>query len=517
MMARATMLRSILEAPARALARVPPALQLAAVLALGAGLWLDGHRRFAWEIEVPDAMEYAEIARHLADGQGFTTSLIYPAELEYGVRHDHPSLVRPPVWPLLLAAGFALFGPQGAVAHALLGVVHLATLAAAMALAGTLAGRGAALAAGLAVASSPQIVSVSMLAGADPALGLWFTLVWLGVARRVSPLWVGACCALAFLTRYNGVAVLGAVLCVLLVRGGREARRDVALCLLGFVAVSLPWWLRNAQVTGNPFFSLYRWGVYFSPIGVRDDTRTLLNMLEPDVHSEMAMHPLEKLRLLLPMLLLLWPPAAANLSACAGLALACWRRERVAWGHLLLAGATTLIVAIALPRGRYFVPLLPALLAIGSASWLRYGGRLRLPGLALLLLAPLLPSVPIEAQDMALYRLMLRAPPRTAQAPRSPEPWQACLGPGDVVFAEEASALAWKTDALTIWLSASAADFWTIVEREPVSHVYLRRRTDLRTPRFERSFEPLPGCGPFLYRRIPPGAGRIERGRPGVR
>ena len=119
----------------RRLERIPPAVWVAFVLLVGAGCWWDAHRRVPWDIQVLDAMEYADIGRHLARGEGFTTSLIYPAEVEFGVGHEHPSLVRPPVWPLLLAAGFALGGEHGAVAQVLLGAVHLASIAAALALA----------------------------------------------------------------------------------------------------------------------------------------------------------------------------------------------------------------------------------------------------------------------------------------------------------------------------------------------------------------------------------------------
>ena len=179
-MLRDSMEGSRRQALARALARVPSAFWVACVLLSSAALWLDAHRRYPWDLRVLDAMEYGDIARHLANGQGFTTSLVYPAELEFGVSHAHPSLVRPPVWPLLLAGGFALFGVHDWVAHALLGAVQLATLAAAMALAWSLAGRAAGLTAGVAVGASSQILSASMLAGAEPGAR---SLVHVGLAR----------------------------------------------------------------------------------------------------------------------------------------------------------------------------------------------------------------------------------------------------------------------------------------------------------------------------------------------
>lgn len=59
-------------------------LWLVPVLAMG--LWLAEHRAVPWALSVGgDEMEYADIARRIARGDGFTTSLIYPAELDYGV------------------------------------------------------------------------------------------------------------------------------------------------------------------------------------------------------------------------------------------------------------------------------------------------------------------------------------------------------------------------------------------------------------------------------------------------
>ena len=301
-------------------------------------------------------------------------------------------------------------------------------------------------------------------------------------------------------TRYNGVALIGAVVFALLARDGRAALRGVVRCGLGFAVVSLPWWVRNAFVAGDPFFSLYRWGVYFSPTGGSRNTRTLLNMIEPDASSPLAMHPVAKLRLLLPMLLLQWPPASAEplglRRAVAGLL----AQGSCRLGILLLAVATTGIVAIALPRGRYFVPLLPALLAVGAASWLRYGGRARWIGLALLLLAPVLPSWPEEASTCTCPAR--GAARRVPFPPRGePESWGTCLTPDDLVFADDASRVVWDSGAVTIWLAASEGDFWTIVGRYPVDFVFLGGRKDLLTPRFARYFEPRPDCAKSLYQR----------------
>jgi hypothetical protein len=218
-------------------------------------------------------------------------------------------------------------------------------------------------------------------------------------------------------------------------------------------------------------------------------------MLEPDPGAATAMHPLEKLRLLLPTFFLRSPFVAANLAACVGVGLAALRRDRLAWVFAALAVASTIGLALALPRGRYFAPLFPALAALGVAAWLRFGGRLRFAGAALVLAAPLLPAFPPEAPDLILLRELVLAP----RSFEPEHPYTACIRAGDLVVAEDASRVAWITDATTIWLPASRRDFWRVVEAHPVDWVHLERRTELVDERFTARFPPRPECGPGLY------------------
>ncbi len=461
--------------------------------ALAVLVWLVAHRDLPWVLWGGDEMEYADVARRLARGDGFTTSLIYPAELAYGAGRDHPSLVRAPLWPLLLSVSFAAAGPRDAAVHATLLVLFAACVGVATALGRALAGPVAGALAGVAVATSPQGLALSLLGGTETLYALWILVAFWLLARRAAPVWVGAVCALAYLTRYNGIVLLPFALGWLWFDPAR--RRAVSACLGGFALVALPWWVRNALVTGNPVFTYYRWGIWFSP-RTRTYTTTLLHMLEPSTSAPTAMHPLEKARLLLPAMLISWPVASANLSACVGVVVAAFRRERLSLLFLLLALATTVGLSLALPRGRYFAPLFPTLLALGVAGWMRFGGRLRAPAIALLLAAPLLPSIPREAPDLTLMRRLVFG----SEGGEIDDPWAPCVGPGDLVVAENASRVMWISDATTIWLPASERDFWRVVEAHPVTRVYLERRRELLTDRFAQAFEPMPECGPNLYR-----------------
>ena len=64
------MQRSPRETITRAFERVPSALWVTCVLVIGVACWLDAHRRLPWDIVGLDAMEYADIARHLAKTEG---------------------------------------------------------------------------------------------------------------------------------------------------------------------------------------------------------------------------------------------------------------------------------------------------------------------------------------------------------------------------------------------------------------------------------------------------------------
>ena len=74
-----------------------------------------------------------------------------------------------------------------------------------------------------------------------------------------------------------------------------------------------------------------------------------------------------------------------------------------------------------------------------------------------------------------------------------------CIAPGSVVLAEKAPRVAWLSDATAIYLPASDAELWTIVEAEPVSLVQITRWQDTDRARFAATFAPQPNCAPDLY------------------
>lgn len=492
-----------------AASRRPPAALLIGTSVLALAVWWLSHLGLPWALWSRDAHEYAEMGRRLAAGEGFTTGIIYPAELAFGVAEDRPAVMRPPGWPALLGLLFAAAGPQVAVVHAAVSICFAASIVFACALATRCAGAGAGLVAAVATATSPAALACTIDGASEALFALLVTLAFLLVTTRKSVAWLGAVCGLAYLTRYNGAALLPAVLLVLWLRSGLRSPplREFAVCLATFLAVALPWWIRNLVVAGSPFYSLLNLNLWFSPEVVKQNA-SLYYMLEPDLASPVAADPIAKFATQLPFLLVNFPLASANLAAFAGVVLACARRSPVALGFALLALTTLVGVSFGLPLGRYFAPFAPVLIAVGVAAWFRQRAWLAAPALVLVLLAPLLPSLPPDLPDVRLFKPWVALAPKTAP-PGAEElaameaDWAACLAgrrPRPVLVAQSAGRLGWATDAVAIYAPASAADFWRIVEEHGVELVQLpNSRKDLMAPPFGHRFAPRPDCGPEIY------------------
>ena len=127
------------------------------------------------------------------------------------------------------------------------------------------------------------------------------------------------------------------------------------------------------------------------------------------------------LRTQLPPLLAHLPFASVNLAAFAGVLLGCVRRDACC-GWLAAVGIASLVLAaLTHPTGSELVPWMPAWIALGVAAWMRYGGWLRAPALALLLAAPLLPALPTPMGDLRTL-LHTRASSYATRAPASRRP-----------------------------------------------------------------------------------------------
>lgn len=203
----------------------------------------------------PDVVSYHNIARNLAEGHGFTSTLMLHCRGHAGVRHTALS-DWPPLYPLsaavLLRAGGGLAALQ--LANALLasiaaGIVFLIGM--------KLFDRSAGLLAGVAAMLAPNIFRAGCVALSD-ALGLVLALTAVllalsGKPRVVTWLAAGMLAGAAALTRYPNAVV--AVALVGWAMMDPKTRRHALACAAGFACLVIPFavwqWLCREPALGN--------------------------------------------------------------------------------------------------------------------------------------------------------------------------------------------------------------------------------------------------------------------------
>lgn len=217
------------------------------------------------EVTDANALDYAQIARHVYRGEGFITSFIKPLSLVYNQSiENHPDLTYPPLHILWTAGMMHLLGPTDkAVAHSS-GLAFLLGVPVVYLLALRLFDRRAALLAGVLYGTNITYLNYSISGLEAPLLSLLVTLLLLllyqvGADRRREGMWVilaGIVMGLVYLTKYIwGLALIPILIYLWTVRGDRKMVRALVFVALTLI-VSSPWLVRNYRITGNPFFTL---------------------------------------------------------------------------------------------------------------------------------------------------------------------------------------------------------------------------------------------------------------------
>ena len=232
----------------------------AVAAALGAGLVLA--RQITWGVGLgPDGINYVAIARNLLAGQGFT-------DFDGGV-----STLWPPLWPLLLAAsGLGILDPIRVAGPLNAAFFALTVFVLGRYLERRLESRFVARWATLAFALSAPLAEVSRQAMSEPAFLLFTTLALVAADRffergvdsgaggnrgRSLLLRAALWSALAWLTRYLGVALAASVALLLLLRRRgtappRTRWADAGLYTAIAAAPMALWLFRNLRSTGSP-------------------------------------------------------------------------------------------------------------------------------------------------------------------------------------------------------------------------------------------------------------------------
>jgi len=251
-----------------------------------------------------DALDYAQISRNLAEGQGFTTDFIKPLSLTRTARlDDHPDLIFSPLHPLVTAGFMKALGANKRAVALACGAPFLLTLLVTYFLGLRLFDKRVALL-GVALFGLYLGTLRYSISGLEVCLlglgvtGLLLVLHLIGQEDRRVP-WLaagaGVLLGLIYLTKDVWAVLLIPALVYVFVSVDRRRRwLAVGLMLAAFAVVILPWCLRVAQLTGSPFFS-WRW-YEIEMETMTNPGNTLYRTFRFDIQSPLTFiiyHPLE--------------------------------------------------------------------------------------------------------------------------------------------------------------------------------------------------------------------------------
>jgi len=239
-----------------------PVLLGLAAAAVFAALWWAAHPPRPHQ-PAGDLFTHLSVARHLVRGEGFRTDIAYPLSFawEFARELPQPLVHRAPGFAMVLAAPYVAAGGDPERTLDTVRRLQLAVLAGIAWLGATAwlrrARPGAALAWLVLLGTSPLLAFAVDWGHVELGAGLLLLGLWL--RHRDVPRPPGATGGLLLgvlaLLRPE-LVVLPVLWWLLAVRGLRMPWRDLIPPILVFLAVTVPWAVRNVDLTGDPFFSV---------------------------------------------------------------------------------------------------------------------------------------------------------------------------------------------------------------------------------------------------------------------
>jgi hypothetical protein len=446
----------------------------------------------------PEAMDFAQLGRNLLSGNGFTTEILRPLALTATTDPlRQPDLTHGPLFPLLLAVVFGMWGPHDAAAALTSALCYLATIPVLYWLGDRAFNRTIGLTGALLYAANPQFLgyAVSGLPAtlvhfltASLLLTLYLThtaaenesnsgssVDWISPedrqrlrgAARVRWVLVGLLAGALYLTDPLLVVWLPLVIGALILgpRPDRWPRVAWALGALGLVVT--PWMIRNGALTGDPVLGLRHLELWMGAgPGYAADYRLDAGLLTTGPASPLAL----VVKLLTNGQLLLGAlSSSTSLWVIAGCLFGCFfppdepaRRLRnlVLIGIAALAlGMSLLHLDVPLLTGAAPVLILFALADLQRLAWassltIRPLKRLTL-GFGAFLLFPLAAA-------------LAAAPPRVSSSHATvARALGRTVGPRDLVLSDQPWLVAWCSDRPALWIPASAPQLAALRSRHP--------------------------------------------------
>ena len=415
---------------------------------------------------MPDAMDAAQVGRHISDGEGFTTSVIRPLSLALVPRAaSHPDLYNAPLFPLVLGVAFNLFGASDGTVGVVSLLFAILTVIMTYRLGSELRGRSVGALAAVLVTLTICLLTPSTAGMSINLLMLLLTSLCYALLRHKGTtrwsLACGAIAGLAYLADYS--CLLFAVpACVLVALAQRPVgRRHAVLFVAGFALVILPWAACNTAVTGSPFgglraFSIAMWGEAHP--GESLYRTQSAQSVTPAAFVTGHLRQVVKKTLLALGALERQVPGTYGITLLTLLGLALFTdlgpaANRLKWCLLAGIGLMGLSCAVGQPRYDFLFGLLGAVAALGAGACLsvlesRAASR-RTSTLAITAL------VVLSAYPIALYALPGSRPAKTEH--RNLDYLGRALPSDAVVLTDQPAAVAWYADRTAVWLPRADA------------------------------------------------------------
>ena len=242
------------------------AVDLIAALAaavIAAVVWYLYYEQYFIGLTLNDGMDYAGIARNVAEGEGFISQYVTPLGMaHHGV--PQPDMWRAPHWPLALAGFQKIFGFIDEASALGSGFFFVAAAPLVFLLARQLFNHAVAAGSVFLYISSPQLLYYS-ISGMTESMAVFFMvllfLMLLSPAtnNRAGDLALGVVSGLFYLARYNALLFLPFIVLFRVWQGKKPAAGTALRVTLGFIATTLPWLARNTVLFGSPLFSLQKY------------------------------------------------------------------------------------------------------------------------------------------------------------------------------------------------------------------------------------------------------------------
>jgi len=216
------------------------------------------------------ALDIAQVARNIARGEGFTTDLVRPLSLAVNehtksIEH-HPELTMAPLQPLVISQFFRVFGTNARVVAWECGLFFLLTVAITYWFALKVSNVRVAVLAMALVATNVTVLRYA-ISGLETMLLtflvtlLLFLLYLHWASENLRLLWsglAGIVVGLIYLTEYTWVIIWLPALAVIFFNSQQKRLlTNLLVFVLLSVLVAMPWFIRNSNITGNPFFSFH--------------------------------------------------------------------------------------------------------------------------------------------------------------------------------------------------------------------------------------------------------------------